>query len=528
MIEIGINRVKKNFGFRDVLDGACFEVFTGERVAIVGRNGTGKSTILRLIAGIETPDAGEVSLHRGAVVSFLEQIPRLRRPGITVNEVLTEPFCELVEVESSLRELERRMGAENSEALMAEYANVQEKYALMGGYETEERRSKVIGGFRLWELLDREYNVLSGGQKTVVNLAAAMLIQPDILLLDEPTNHLDLDTLQWFEGFLSKYRGTVLMVSHDRWFLDRTATRTVVLEGGKCQDYSGGYTRAMELREQELLAEFEQYKNQQKKIDAMRAAIKRFREWGALNKNNPSFYRKAKELENRLERMEKLERPQLEARKLPISFSGSRTGSEVLKLRDFSLKLGERKLFEGAELLIRERERVCLQGGNGTGKTSLIRAILGKLPRDCEMSGTVKINPGAKLGYIPQEIRFEPDYITVLDAFRRECPSTEGQARSTLARYFFLGEDVFKRAGSLSGGEKVLLKLCTLMQREINFLILDEPTNHIDIDTRELLEQALESYPGTLLFVSHDRYFIHRIAGRVVRVEAGQLMEAGM
>ena len=521
MIEIGLNRVRKNFGFRNVLDGASMEIHTGERAAIVGPNGAGKSTILRLIAGDEAPDAGEVSLRRGARMGVLWQIPPLRAPGVTVEQVLLEPFAGLISMERRMRELESELGRAGDDGLMEEYSALQERYALEGGYETEERRSKVIGGFRLSPLLSREYNALSGGQKTVVNLAAAVLPGPDILLLDEPTNHLDMETLEWFEDFLSKYRGTVVTVSHDRWFLDRVATRTILLEGGRCESFPGGYTKAMEQRERELLEEFQQYKTQQKKIEAMKASIKRFRQWGALNKNNPSFYRKAKELEKRLLRMEELERPQLEKPKLSISFEGSRTGSEVLRLRDFSLRLGAKVLFEGAELLVREKERVCLMGPNGSGKTSLIRAVLGELPYE----GEVRLNPSVKTGYIPQEIRFAPESDTVLEAFRRQVPCTEGQARSILARYFFRAEDVFKRAGSLSGGEKVILKLAALMQRQVNLLILDEPTNHIDIPTREMLEEALSEYEGTLLFVSHDRYFVHKTATHTAWLRGGGLIE---
>ncbi len=522
MIEIGLNRVRKNFGFKNVLSGASLEIHTGERAALVGRNGTGKSTILKLIAGEETPDSGVVSLRRGARRGVLWQIPPLREPGTTVEEALKEPFSELFAMERRMRELEPRLGGD--EKLLQEYSALSERYALEGGYEMEERSSKVIGGFRLSPLLSREYNALSGGQKTVVNLAAAVLPGPDILLLDEPTNHLDMETLEWFEDFLSKYRGTVVLVSHDRWFLDRVATRTILLEGGCCESFPGGYSKAMELREKELLEEFQQYKTQQKKIEAMKASIKRFREWGALNKNNPSFYRKAKELEKRLEKLELLERPQLEKPKLPISFEGSRTGSEVLRLRDFSLTLGDKALFRGAELLVRERDRLCLMGPNGSGKTSLIRALLGELP----YGGEIRLNPSVQLGYIPQEIRFLPETETVLEAFRREIPSGEGQARGLLAKYFFRAGDVFRRADSLSGGEKVLLKLLILLQRQVNLLILDEPTNHIDVETREMLEEALSEYRGTLLFVSHDRYFIHKTATRAVYVRGGRIETAGV
>lgn len=516
MIEIGMNQIVKNFGFKKILDGASLEVMTGERAAIVGRNGTGKSTILKLISGEESPDSGEISIRRGASIGMLEQIPRLREPGKTVKEVLLEPFADVLRLETELRRLETDMASPGADfsVLSEQYAAAQERYTALGGYEMEERTAKVVQGFRLAELLLREYNVLSGGQKTVVNLAAAVLRQPDILLLDEPTNHLDVKTLEWFEGFLAKYRGTVLLVSHDRWFLDRVATRTLVLEAGACTSFPGNYSFSMKEQERLMLVEFEQYKNQQKKIAAMKAAIKRFREWGA-QADNPKFFRKAKELEKRLEKLEVLDRPQLEKPKVPIRFSGARTGAEVLKLSDFSLAFGEHVLLEHAELLVREKEKVCLIGDNGSGKTSLIRAVLGENPA---YSGGIVLNPSVQLGYIPQEIRFPVETDSVLEAFRRECPSGEGEARNLLAKYFFVGANVFKRASSLSGGEKVLLKLAILLQNQVNFLILDEPTNHIDIETREMLEDALLEYGGTLLFISHDRYFIEKTATRIAEI----------
>ncbi len=514
MIEIGMNQILKNFGFKKVLNGASLEVMTGERAAIIGRNGTGKSTLLKLVSGEEAPDSGEISIRKGATVGFLEQIPRLREKGKTVQEVLLEPFAETLEAEQELRALEAYMAspAEDYEALLESYALVQERYTALGGYEMEERTAKIIQGFHLTELLSREYNVLSGGQKTVVNLAAAVLPEPDILLLDEPTNHLDVKTLEWFEGFLAKYRGTVLMVSHDRWFLDRVATRTFILEGGQCTSFAGNYSFSVKEQERLMLLEFEQYKNQQKKIDAMKAAIKRFHEWG-VQSDNPKFFRKQHELEKRLEKMEVLERPQLEKPKVPLQFSGSRTGTEVLRLEDVSLSFGENTaLLEHASLLLREKDKLCLMGDNGTGKTSLIRGVLGELSG---LSGEITLNPSVQLGYIPQEIRFPEEKDTVLTAFRRDCVLSEGQARNLLAKYFFVGESVFKRVTALSGGEKVLLKLAILLQRQVNLLILDEPTNHIDIETREMLEDALLDYTGTLLFISHDRYFVEKIATRI-------------
>ena len=276
MTEFSFSHVNKNFGFKPVLKDLSFEVMTGERAALIGRNGTGKSTILKLLASEESPDSGEISLRRGANTALLEQIPRLRGKDATVYDVLCEPFAEVFSVEAKLRELEEKM-TEDFERYADAYTEAQSRYAALGGYDAETRLKNIVQGFKLNSLLERPYNVLSGGQKTVVNLAAVVLREPDILLLDEPTNHLDMQTLDWFEGFLAKYRGTVLMVSHDRRFLDRVATRTLILEDGICTSYPGGYTAAKEEQERQMLLEFEQYKNQQKQIEAMKAAIKRLR-----------------------------------------------------------------------------------------------------------------------------------------------------------------------------------------------------------------------------------------------------------
>lgn len=523
MIEIGINQVYKNFGFKNVLNGLSFEVIAGERVALVGRNGTGKSTVLKMIAGEQMPDRGTVSLRRGATVGYLEQIPMLVDSHLTVWNVLIKSFDRVYEAEQRLRDLEGEMAATEDpdalDVLMKRYASAQNLFETLGGYEMEENLSRLVAGFGLEELLSRPFNILSGGQKTIVKLACTILSRPDILLLDEPTNHLDMKTLAWFEEMLLKYAGTIVIVSHDRYFLDKVATKTVIFSKGRCETFGGNYTFSLEEQQRQLLVEFEHYKTQQKKIAAMRAAIKRYREWGL---KNDEFYRKAKELEHRIERMEMIEKPELEKAKVPIRFAGARTGKEVLRLDGFSFAYGDLRLFDGADLLVREREKVCLLGDNGTGKTTLIRAIL---KEERGYLGELTVSPGAKVGYIPQEIRFEDDQDTVVSAFRREYTSTEGEARNLLARFFFFGDGVFKRVSMLSGGEKVLLKLAVLVMRQVNFLILDEPTNHIDIETREMLEEALNDYTGTLLFISHDRYFIRKVASRVVAIEGQKIVE---
>ena len=519
MIEIGMNEIHKNFGFKAVLNGLCLEAMTKERIGIVGRNGTGKSTILKIITGEENADKGTVSIRKGATIGYLEQIPTLSDSDQTARDILRSVFAAVFETEDKMRLTEAKMAEEPDpdalEMLMENYQLLQSQFLAMDGYSVEERLNRVIQGFSLEPLLNRPFNVLSGGQKTLIGLACTVLREPDILLLDEPTNHLDMKTLEWFEDYLSRYNGTVLIVSHDRYFLDKVTNKTIILDAGQAAVYHGNYSWSVKEQERELLIEFEHFKVQQRKIEAMKAAIKRFREWGT-QADNPKFFRKAKELEKRLEKMDMIERPQLEKKLIPLEFSSDRSSRDVLTVENFAFSFGELALFDGAELLIQEKEKACLMGDNGTGKTTLINAVLGM---QSGYTGTVKLAPKAKIGYIPQEIRFDEPKQSVLDYFRMECPMPENQARSILSRYFFYGENVFKRVSSLSGGEKVLLKLAVLVQREVNFLVLDEPTNHIDIETREMLEEALSEFDATILFISHDRYFIRKIGNRMLEIQ---------
>jgi len=522
MIEIGMSHVAKNYGFKQVLEDVNLEIKTGETCAIVGRNGAGKTTLFKLMTGEETVDKGSFSIRKGATVGYLEQIPEQLEVDMLAEDVLSASFANVTELAQKLSKLEAEMAQplepDALDKVMKTYARLQDQFIGLNGYEITEQFSYIVSVFGLKELLDRPFNILSGGQKTRVKLAATLLKQPDVLLLDEPTNHLDIKTLEWLEGFLLKYQGTVVIISHDRYFLDKVTNKTIILERGKCQMFNGNYSYSLKEQERLLLLEFEQYKTQQKKIEAMKASIKRYRQWGHEG-DNEKFFRKAKELEKRLEKMEQLERPQLEKAKIPIHFEGKRTGQDVLMVEDFNLSLSGNQLFEQANLQIYEKEKVCLMGDNGTGKTSFLFAMMGKLN---EFTGEIRVNPSVKMGYIPQEIRFEDDKNTLINEFRREYPSTEGEARNILAKYSFFKDDVYKRVSSLSGGEKVLLKLAALIQNEINFLVLDEPTNHIDIETREMLEEALLSFKGTLLFISHDRYFINKIAGKIACVEDKQ------
>jgi len=522
MIELAINEAYKSFGYNPVLRGASFEIYTGEHVGLVGRNGAGKTTLFNLLLGKESPDKGTVSIRRNASIGYLEQIHKVVDSDMNANDALTaadalkEAFSDIFALESKLRTLEAEMGLldADTEKLLREYGRVQDEFSIMGGYDIDEELSRIIRGFKLEPLLDTPFDKLSGGEKTIVKLASLLLKKPDILLLDEPTNHLDINMLEWLEAFLAKYQGTVVMISHDRHFLDKTTSKTILVDSGVCDIYNGNYTFHLEEKERRLIQEFNEYKTQQRKIEAMHAAIKRYRQWGNEG-DNEKFFIKAKELEKRLEKMEILENPKPKDTKIPLNFNAERGSNDVLKVSDMSFSYGDNNIFDQFSMSLYYGEKLCLQGANGAGKSTLFKLILGELEPN---AGSIKLGNSVNLGFIPQEINFPNDKTSLLDTFRQELICSEGQARNILAKYYFVGDSVFKRVGNLSGGEKVLLKLALVMQKNANFLMLDEPTNHIDIASREILEEALSDFKGTLMFISHDRYFIEKIAGRKIYI----------
>lgn len=519
MIEISINNAEKSFGFKKILDGFALEATTGERIALIGPNGCGKTTLFRIISGEENLDKGMVSTRKGATIGLLSQMPPKVSDEVTVRDILLRSFENIFELEKKLREYEEKLAsvpADKLESILKMYGRLQEEFTNLGGYEIDEKVSKICNGFKISEeMLNRSFNTLSGGEKTIVNLASLIISSPDILLLDEPTNHLDIDTLEWFEQFLSNYKGTVVISSHDRYFLDKVATKTILMDRGKADVYHGNYSYFLEESDRRALAEFDEYKNQQKQIEAMRAAVKKLKEWGERG-DNPRFFRRAACIERKLEKMELLDRPETK-KQLPLDFEiKGRSGKDVLVAEDLGIILGDRVIFDGASLYIKYGEKVCLMGKNGSGKSTFIKAILNG---DNICQGEVRIGSSVSIGYMPQEIKFEDDNATVLETARRFYEGTETHLRAALAKFLFYGENVFKRVGTLSGGEKVRLKLFELIQKKANLLILDEPTNHIDIDTKEMLEEALSEYKGTLFFISHDRYFINKLAEKVINIE---------
>lgn len=521
MIEIELNNIKKNYGLKNILDGFNLEIKTGERVALIGQNGSGKTTILKIISKEENIDSGTINIRKGATLGVLKQIYENEKEDVLVKDFLYDIFKDVLEIEQKLRNLEEKMAIEKSqnelEKIIKKYGNLQEEFIAVGGYEIQEKFSKICSKFNIKsEMLKRNYNNLSGGEKTRVNLAKLILKNPDILLLDEPTNHLDIDSLNFLEELIKKYNGTVLVVSHDRYFLDKVITKTILLENGKEKIYFGNYSYFLKEDERRTLEEFENYKDQQKQIEKMKESIKTLRRFGEIAKNE-MFFKRAKSIEKRLEKMEILEKVSLDKKSIDLKFNlESRSGKDVLQIESLTKKFGEKVIFENANLHLCYGEKIALIGKNGTGKSSLIKMILDE---DKDYSGIIKLGVSIKIGYIPQNIVFEDTNQNVLDYFEDGNIFSDEQARSKLAKYGFRGENVLKKVGKLSGGEKVRLILLKLIQRDINFLILDEPTNHIDIETRELLEEALKEYPGTVLFVSHDRFFINKLATRILNIE---------
>ena len=521
MIEIELNKIKKNYGLKNILDGFSLELKTGERVALIGQNGSGKSTILKIIAKQESVDSGTINIRNGAKIGILNQIYENEKEDISVEKFLYKSFEEILKVEKKLNKLETQMStevnADKLEKIINEYGRMQERFSLMGGYEIQERFNKICSRFYInKELLKQSYNLLSGGEKTRVNLAKLLLTQPEILLLDEPTNHLDIHSLEFLEELILKYKGTVLIVSHDRYFLDKVINKTVLLENGKENIYYGNYSYFLKEDERRTLAQFENYKNQQKQIEKMKESILTLRKFGDLA-GNEMFFKRAKNIEKRLEKMEIIDRVDLNKKSLDLKFNiKKRSGNDVLKLENVEKKFDQKVIFKDANLTLNYGEKAALIGKNGSGKSTLIKMILGQ---DTNFQGELKLGTSIKIGYISQNIIFENNEKTVLDYFLEGNNLSETEARSKLAKYVFRQENAFKRIGKLSGGEKVRIILMKLIQKDINFLILDEPTNHIDIDTREILEEALKEYKGTVLFVSHDRFFINAIANRVLNIE---------
>lgn len=521
MIDIAVNQLVKSFEIgKNVLDGLSFTVNSGERVGILGHNGCGKTTLFRILTGALGYDEGEVMTAPGKRIGLISQIP-VYPDGWTTEDVLRHAHRELYRISARIDELAEKMEHDQSPALLAEYDRLQDDFRRLGGYDMETDMNRVANGLDIPAAMRAQpFDSLSGGEKTRVNLARLILENTDILLLDELTNHLDLHATEWLEDYLLHFKGTVLAISHDRFFLDRVVERCIEISDGKAEFYSGNYSFYVQERQHRFEEKLKKYEKDQAKIEQLTRAAEQMHLWAFMG--NDKLHKRAFSMEKRIERLSHTEKPS-EQKKLSVKFRQREfSGDEVLVIEDVSKSFGDRKLFSGLEMTVTGGERIALIGDNGTGKSTLVKLIMGEETPD---SGYLYRGPAVRTAYLPQIVSFSSDSRSALDTMLYDCKCQPQDARDRLGAFGFRGEDVMTPVGALSGGERSRLKLCMLMGSDINFLILDEPTNHLDIASREWMEDALSDYTETLLFVSHDRYFIEKFATRVWALADGTITD---
>ena len=519
MVDISVNNLTKFFVIgENLLQGLSFDIQEGECVAILGRNGCGKTTLFRILTGEIDFDDGEVYVNPNKRLGLISQIP-VFPDRYLVEDVLRSAFAGLVKTQQAMMLLEEKMLSGATAEQLREYDNLANRFQSGGGYEMDVEVDKICNGLGITaEQRHQEFASLSGGEKTRVNLARLLLEKTDILLLDEPTNHLDLNSVEWLEQYINSFKGTVLAISHDRYFIDQVADRVIEITDGHAEFYSGNYSFYMDEKQARFDLQMKQYEQEQAKLKQLGFTVERMKGWGI---NNRTLYRRAMSIQHRMERIRKTEKPKTE-KTMKASFGEkSFSGDVVFKMKNVSKSFGDRTLFSNVELNVEAGERIAILGDNGTGKSTFIKCLLGE--EDC--AGKIQFGPTVKWGYLPQIIHFDHPERSLYDTMLYEKNCTPQVARDRLGAFMFQGEDVFKSVGNLSGGEQSRLRLCMLMDEKINLLILDEPTNHLDIASREWVEAAIEEFEGVLLFVSHDRYFIEKFAERIWLLENGQIRD---
>ena len=519
MIDISVNNLTKFFVIgENLLQGLSFEIQEGECVAILGRNGCGKTTLLKILTGEMDYDDGEVFVNPNKKIGLISQIPQFPY-GYTVEDVLRTAYAAVSAAKRKMEELEHEMAAGATDEQLREYDALVNRFQSGGGYEMDVEIDKICNGLGISATQRvQQFSSLSGGEKTRVNLARLLLEKTDILLLDEPTNHLDLNSVEWLEGYIKAFKGTVLVISHDRYFIDQVAQRVIEIVDGHAEFYSGNYSFYMDEKQARFDLQMKQYEQEQAKLKQLGFTVERMKGWGI---NNRTLYRRAMSIQHRMERIKKTEKPKTEKTMHANFGEKDFSGDVVFKTKNLSKAFGDRKLFSDVELMVEGGERIAILGDNGTGKTTFIKCLLGEE----DFTGKIQYGPTVKSGYLPQTIHFAHPERTLYDTMLYEKNCSPQVARDRLGQFMFSGEDVFKQVKNLSGGEQSRLRLCMLMDEKINMLILDEPTNHLDIASREWVEAAVEEFEGVLLFVSHDRYFIEKFAERIWLLEDGKIRD---
>jgi len=521
MTDISVSGLVKSYEIgKNVLDGLSFEITAGEHVGILGPNGCGKTTLFRILVGALDYDEGTVAVASGKRIGLISQIP-VYPDGWTTDDVLKDAHKRLYAMQERLDELTEQMESDPAAALINEYDRLSEAFRTGGGYDMDVERNRVANGLDIPESMrNQPFESLSGGEKTRVNLARLILEDTDILLLDEPTNHLDLHATEWLEDYILHFRGTVLAISHDRYFLDVMCQRCIEISDGKAELYSGNYSFYVEERQRRFEEKLKKYEKDQAKVEQLTRAAEQMHLWAFMGADK--LHKRAFSMEKRIEKLQTSEKPTV-ARKLTVKFKEREfSGDEVLVVDSVSKAFGEKKLFSDLSLTVTGGERIALIGDNGTGKSTLIKMIMHDEAPD---AGILYTGPAVRTGYLPQIVEFSDMSRTCLDTMLYDCRCQPQEARDRLAAFGFRGENVLIPVSALSGGERSRLKLCMVMGRDINFLILDEPTNHLDISSREWMEDAISDYTQALLFVSHDRYFIEKFATRVWALENGAVTD---
>lgn len=518
---LACKNICKTFGTNEILSHVSFHINEREKAAIIGANGAGKSTLLKIIMGEESKDEGEVILSKGSTIGYLSQHQDLTSKNTIYDEML-EIKKDIIEMENRIRILESDMkhaSGKELENMLNTYTRLTHEFELANGYAYKSEIIGVLKGLGFLESeFSKEISKLSGGQKTRVALGRLLLSTPDIILLDEPTNHLDMESIAWLETFLLNYKGAVIIVAHDRYFLDKVVSKIIEIDNGKAQLFSGNYSDYAQKKSMLRDAMLKQYLNQQKEIRHQEDVITKLRSF-----NREKSVKRAESRMKMLDKIERIEKPITDESHISIRLEPSTiSGNDVLEVKELSKAFGEKKLFSDISFDIKREEKVAIIGSNGTGKTTILKIINNLIPPD---KGEIKLGAKVKIGYYDQEHQILSMEKTLFDELQDEYPEMDNTSiRNILAAFLFTGDDVFKRIKSLSGGERGRLSLAKLMLSEANLLILDEPTNHLDIASKEILENAINNYSGTVLYVSHDRYFINKTATRILDLKNHTLL----